>query len=182
MAVPEARSFRDDPIPEAVARRALLPGDRGYTRYTSSYFRGAQPGVVLRPETAAEVQTAVRFAARHRDVPLGLFSGGHGLSGRSLNNGGIVIALDALNGITETGGNRVQVGPGARWGEIAQALAPHGLAVTAGDSGGVGVGGLATTAGIGWFVRERGLARLPPLRRHRHRGRRAGACERGPEQ
>jgi alkanesulfonate monooxygenase SsuD/methylene tetrahydromethanopterin reductase-like flavin-dependent oxidoreductase (luciferase family) len=158
VAVPEARSFREDPIPAALSPRALLPGDTGYIRYTSSYFRGARPGVVLRPETTTEAQAAVRFAARHRDVPLGLFSGGHGLSGRSLNSGGIVIALDALNEITVTGGNRVQVGPGARWGEIARALAPHGLAVTAGDSGGVGVGGLATTAGIGWFVREHGLA------------------------
>ncbi|MCQ1952091.1 LLM class flavin-dependent oxidoreductase [Arthrobacter sp. zg-Y238] len=152
-----ARSFRDDPIPDALVPRVLLPGDRGYARYTSSYFRGARPGVVIRPETPDEVQEAVRFAARHRDVPLGLFSGGHGLSGRSLNTGGIVIALDALNAITLGSGNRVRVEPGARWGEVAQALAPHGLAITSGDYGGVGVGGLATAAGIGWFVRERGL-------------------------
>lgn len=155
---PPARSFRDHPIPGALAARVLLPGDPGYARYTASYFRGARPGVVVRPENPAEVQEAVRFAARHRDVPLGLFSGGHGMSGRSLNTGGIVIALDALNTITVGSGNRVRLGPGARWGEVAQALAPHGLAITAGDSGGVGVGGLATTGGIGWLVRERGLA------------------------
>jgi FAD/FMN-containing dehydrogenase len=113
--------------------------------------------MVIRPESFAEVQEAVRFAARHRDVPLGLFSGGHGLSGRSINDDGLVIALDALNDITIGDGNRVRIGPGARWGEVAKALAPHNLAITAGDHGGVGVGGLATTAGIGWFVRERGL-------------------------
>lgn len=151
------RSFREDPIPEALTARALLPADRGYARYTSGYFRGARPGLVLRPESFAEVQQAVRFAARHRDVPLGLFSGGHGLSGRSLNDDGIVIAVDALNEITVGDGNRVRVGPGAQWREVAEALAPHHLAITAGDHGGVGVGGLETTAGIGWFVRERGL-------------------------
>ncbi|GAB3150247.1 hypothetical protein GCM10027058_14170 [Microbacterium neimengense] len=151
-----ARAFADDPIPDALAARVLLPGDRGYARYTSSYFRGARPGLIIRPESPAEVQDAVRFAARHRDLPLGLFSGGHGLSGRSLNNGGIVIALDALNAIV-VDGDEVRVGPGARWGEVARELAPHNLAITAGDYGGVGVGGLATTAGIGWFVRERGL-------------------------
>lgn len=154
------RTFHGDPIPEALAARTL-PGDPGYARYTSSYFRGARPGVVVRPENPAEVQEAVRFVARHRDVPFGIFSAGHGLSGRSLNTGGIVLALDALNSITVSitvsGGNRIQVGPGARWGEVAQALAPHGLAVTSGDYGGVGVGGLATTAGFGWFARERGL-------------------------
>lgn len=154
---PAARSFRDDPVPETLAARVLFPGDRGYIRYTSGYFRGGRPGMVIRPESFAEVQEAVRFAARHPDVPLGLFSGGHGLSGRSLNDDGLVIALDALNDITISDGNRVRVGPGAHWGEVATALAPHNLAITAGDHGGVGVGGLATTAGIGWFVRERGL-------------------------
>lgn len=153
---PPTRVFADDPIPDALAARVLLPGDPGYVRYTSSYFRGARPGLIIRPESPAEVQDAVRFAARHRDLPLGLFSGGHGLSGRSLNNGGIVIALDALNAIV-VDGDEVRVGPGARWGEVARELAPHNLAITAGDYGGVGVGGLATTAGIGWFVRERGL-------------------------
>ena len=152
-----ARTFDGEPIPEALAARTLFPGDPGYTRYTSSYFRAARPGVVVRPESAAEVQEAARFAARHRDVPFGIFSAGHGLSGRSLNTGGIVLALDALNSITVRDGNRVQVGPGAVWGEVAQALAPHGLAITSGDYGGVGVGGLATTAGFGWFARERGL-------------------------
>ncbi|MCC9192144.1 LLM class flavin-dependent oxidoreductase [Arthrobacter sp. zg-Y916] len=152
-----ARTFQGESIPEALAARTLLPGDPGYARYTSSYFRGARPGVVVRPENPAEVQDAVRFAARHRDVPFGIFSAGHGLSGRSLNTGGIVLALDALNSITVRDGNRVQVGPGARWGEVAKALAPRGLAVTSGDYGGVGVGGLATTAGFGWFARERGL-------------------------
>ncbi|BAJ74742.1 FAD/FMN-containing dehydrogenase [Microbacterium testaceum StLB037] len=155
---PVARAFRADAIPDALASRTLLPGDPGYIRYTAGYFRGARPGLVIRPQSPAEVQDAVRFAARHRDVPLGLFSGGHGMSGRSLNNGGIVIALDALNGIDIGEGNRVRVGPGARWGEVAAALSPHGLAITAGDYGGVGVGGLATTAGIGWFARKRGLA------------------------
>jgi alkanesulfonate monooxygenase SsuD/methylene tetrahydromethanopterin reductase-like flavin-dependent oxidoreductase (luciferase family)/FAD/FMN-containing dehydrogenase len=156
-AISESRVFRDDLLPEWIAGRSLFPKDRGYARYTSGYFRGARPGLVIRPESAEEVQDAVRFAGRHRDVPLGLFSGGHGLSGRSLNDDGIVIALDALNEIAISAGNRVRVGPGARWGEVAQALAPHGLAITAGDYGGVGVGGLATTAGIGWFAREHGL-------------------------
>jgi alkanesulfonate monooxygenase SsuD/methylene tetrahydromethanopterin reductase-like flavin-dependent oxidoreductase (luciferase family) len=153
-AVPE---FGGDPVPAPIAERAFTPIDPGYARYTSGYFRGARPGLVLRPQTSAEVQEAVRFAARHRDLPLGLFSAGHGLSGRSLNNGGLVIALDALNDVTVADANRVRIGPGARWGEVARALAPHGLAITSGDHGGVGVGGLITTAGIGWFARKRGL-------------------------
>lgn len=152
-----APGLAGDPVPDSLASRALAPGDRGYPAYTSSYFRGAHPGLVLRPRSPAEVQDAVRYARGHREVPLGILSGGHGLSGRSLNDAGIVIALGELDEITVLDGGRVRVGPGARWGQVARALAPHGLALTAGDYGGVGVGGLATAGGIGWFVREHGL-------------------------
>jgi FAD/FMN-containing dehydrogenase len=146
-----------DPLPDSLVTRALLPGDPGYSRYTAGFFRGGRPGLVLRPQSPAEVQDAVGYAGRHRDVPLGILSGGHGISGRSLNDGGIVIAVDALNEITVLSDNRARLGPGARWGDVAAALAPHGLSLTAGDSGSVGVGGLATAGGIGWLVREHGL-------------------------
>lgn len=148
-----------DGLPESLARRAVEPGDAGYARYTSGYLRGGAPGLVLRASTAGEVRDAVGYAARHRDVPLGIFSAGHGLSGRSLNDGGLVIDVGALNTVevVDAASGLVRVGPGARWADVAAALAPHGLAITSGDYGGVGVGGLATAGGIGWFAREHGL-------------------------
>ncbi len=146
-----------DPLPASLAARALTSRDRGYARYTHSYFRGARPALVLRPHSVAEVQDAVRYAAEHRNLPLGIFSGGHGLSGRSLNNGGIVVALDALDTIEMIDDTRIRVGPGALWKDVAATLAGHGRALTSGDAGTVGVGGLATAGGIGWFVREHGL-------------------------
>jgi FAD/FMN-containing dehydrogenase len=51
----------------------------------------------------------------------------------------------------------VRIGPGARWMTVAAALQPHGWALSSGDYGGVGVGGLATAGGVGWLVREHGL-------------------------
>src|SRR3546814_6796312 len=51
--------FEGDEVPEALAAPTLAPGDTGYARYTSGYFRGARPGLVLRPKTPAEVQDAV---------------------------------------------------------------------------------------------------------------------------
>jgi hypothetical protein len=148
-----------DGVPESLAAGAVEPGDTGYHRYTSSYLRGGSPGLVLRPPTAEQVSDAVRFAQRHTHLPLGIFSAGHGISGRSLNDGGLVIDVSSLNTVEvldpETG--RVRVGPGARWVDVARALSPHGLAITSGDYGGVGVGGLATAGGIGWFARQHGL-------------------------
>ncbi|GAA5113990.1 hypothetical protein GCM10023339_19010 [Alloalcanivorax gelatiniphagus] len=148
-----------DDLPAALAERAVEPGDTAYARYTSSYLRGGAPGLALRPRTVAEVQAAVAVAREHRHLPLGVLSGGHGISGRSLNRGGLVIDVSALDGVEvlDPDAGTVRLGPGARWSDVAKALAPHGLAVSSGDYGGVGVGGLATAGGVGWFARSHGL-------------------------
>ena len=52
----------------------------------------------------------------------------------------------------------MRIGGGATWGQVAAALAPHGLAISSGDTRSVGVGGLTLTGGIGWKVRKYGLA------------------------
>ncbi|WP_222871094.1 LLM class flavin-dependent oxidoreductase [Nonomuraea sp. PA05] len=147
-----------DAIPPALTEQAVEPGDAAFARVRSTYLRGGSPGLVLRPGTPDEVSQAVRYA-RTQPVKLSIRSGGHGISGRSTSNGGIVIDVSRLNAIevVDKATRRVRVGPGARWGEVAAALAPHGWALTSGDYGGVGVGGLATAGGIGWFVREHGL-------------------------
>ena len=147
-----------DAIPASLAAEAVEPGDTGYARVRSTYMRGGAPGLVLRPGTPEEVSDAVRYA-RTQPVKLSIRSGGHGISGRSTNRGGIVIDVSRMNTIEvldkET--RRVRLGPGARWGDVAAELAPHGWALSSGDYGSVGVGGLATAGGIGWFVREHGL-------------------------
>jgi hypothetical protein len=51
----------------------------------------------------------------------------------------------------------VRIEPGARWMDVAAFLAPYGWALSSGDYGGVGVGGLATAGGIGWLARQHGL-------------------------
>ncbi|MFI6633082.1 LLM class flavin-dependent oxidoreductase [Nonomuraea fuscirosea] len=147
-----------DAVPESLAGSAIEPGDAGFGRVRSTYLRGGSPGLVLRPGTPGEVAEAVRFA-RTQPVKLSVRSGGHGISGRSTNNGGIVIDLSRLHAIEilDKATRRVRVEPGARWRDVAAALSPHGWALSSGDYGGVGVGGLATSGGIGWLVREHGL-------------------------
>jgi FAD/FMN-containing dehydrogenase len=60
------------------------------------------------------------------------------------------LAIDLERGV-------VRVQPGLTWGEVTDALQEHGLAVPAGDTASVGVGGLTLGGGIGWLVRKLGL-------------------------
>lgn len=148
-----------DDVPESLRDAVVEPGDFGYRGVKSTYMRGGAPGIVLQPGTIDEVVDALAFARRHPETALGLRSGGHGISGRSTNDGGIVIDLKKLNSIAvvDAASRRVSVGPGARWTDVATFLEPFGWALSSGDYGGVGVGGLATAGGIGWLTREHGL-------------------------
>ncbi|GAA0807577.1 LLM class flavin-dependent oxidoreductase [Spirilliplanes yamanashiensis] len=146
-----------DAVPASLT--AVAPGDPDYPRVRNTYLRGGRPGIVLRASSAAAVADALAFAAAHPDLPFGVRSGGHGISGRSTNHGGIVLDVGALNAVEVLDERRrlIRVGPGARWGEVARALHPYGWALSSGDYGGVGVGGLATAGGIGWLARRHGL-------------------------
>ncbi|GIG37681.1 LLM class flavin-dependent oxidoreductase [Cellulomonas pakistanensis] len=147
-----------DAVPAALVGTAVEPGDAGYAAVRSTYMRGGRPGLVLRPGSTAEVVEALAYA-RAQDVPLAIRSGGHGISGRSTNEGGVVLDLSRMTAIEvlDVATRRVRIQPGARWGEVAAALHPYGWALTSGDYGGVGVGGLATAGGIGFLVRAHGL-------------------------
>ncbi|RCV56377.1 LLM class flavin-dependent oxidoreductase, partial [Marinitenerispora sediminis] len=147
-----------DAVPASLAGRAVEPGDHEYEGVRHTYVWSGSPGLVLRPATAPQAADALAFA-RAQGVPLAVRSGGHGISGRSTNDGGIVLDLGGMDRVEllDRGRRLVRLGAGARWGEVAQALAPHGLAVSSGDYGGVGVGGLATAGGQGFLARSYGL-------------------------
>lgn len=148
-----------DGVPATLAEHAIEPGDADYRAVSSTYLRGGAPGLVLRPRTQEEVADALAFARRHRHLPLGIRSAGHGISGRSTNRGGLVIDVSAINEVSvlDRASRTIRVGPGATWKKVATAIAPYGWAISSGDYGGVGVGGLATAGGIGLLGREQGL-------------------------
>jgi FAD/FMN-containing dehydrogenase len=132
-----------------------MPGDPGWGENPAIYPPSGDPVVVVRPETPEQVAAALRFAA-DEGLGVAIRSGGHG--GRLFDNdGGMVIELQHFDGI-EVEGRTVRVGAGAVWGDVALALAPHGLAVSSGDTKSVGVGGLTLGGGVGWLVRTQGLA------------------------
>jgi Luciferase-like monooxygenase/FAD binding domain len=135
---PKALAQRRDGIdyeslPQSLRTKAIEPGDRDHRKVRSTYVHTGSPGLVIQPESVDDVVEALGFA-RGQNVPLAVRSGGHGIGGRSTNDGGIVIDLGRLDRIDVLDSGRIRLGPGARWGGVAAALAPHGLAISSGAS------------------------------------------------
>ncbi|MFI7615864.1 FAD-binding oxidoreductase [Nonomuraea terrae] len=118
----------------------------------------SRPALVVRARTPDDVRAAVR-AARHRDLPLSVRSGGHDWAGRSLRHDGLVIDLTGMRQVTVDVGNRVAtVVGGATAADVIAAAAPHGLAAVTGTVGSVGMAGLTLGGGYGLLNGRFGLA------------------------
>jgi FAD/FMN-containing dehydrogenase len=135
----------------------LEAGDDGYDLASTAYLTVGAPLFVAQPATADDVAEAVRFAVG-QGIDVSVRGGGHHASGLATNEGGIVIDLALLSGVDVLEGAVVRVGGGARWGDVAQRLQEHDLVLTSGDTTSVGVGGLTLGGGIGWIIRQYGLA------------------------
>jgi FAD/FMN-containing dehydrogenase len=136
----------------------IEPGAAAYEAVSRSKLVAGSPALVLRPKSVGDVQAAVRFAVGS-GLALAVRGGGHSFPGFGTNDGGVVIDLGELADIEVVDDERhlVRVGGGATWGQVAEALDPHGLAISSGDTRSVGVGGLTLSGGIGWKVRKHGL-------------------------
>lgn len=99
-----------------------------YRRDRSQDPHVGTPAAVVRAESAAQVQTAVRWAARHR-VPVVPRGAGTGLSGgSSAVVGGIVLSLERMAAIEVDPTCQVAVvEPGALNKDVKEAAAEHGL-------------------------------------------------------
>ncbi|GAB2459191.1 FAD/FMN-containing dehydrogenase [Conyzicola lurida] len=136
---------------------AYRAGDAEYDRASETWTRTGHPAVVVQPRSAHETAAAVAFA-RDNGLVLSVRSGGHSGSGHSTNDGGLVIDLSRLAEVEVLDDDLVRIGGGARWGAVAETLRSYDLALTSGDTASVGVGGLTLGGGIGWLVRQFGLA------------------------
>ncbi|HYI19997.1 MAG TPA: FAD-binding oxidoreductase, partial [Solirubrobacteraceae bacterium] len=142
-----------------VRGRVLAPGDGGYAAARvlfNTRFDGIRPPAVVRVRDSADVQAAVRWAARF-DVPLVARSGGNAYNGSSTSASAVVIDVGALDTVAVDGG-RVVLGPGGRLLPVQARLARRGLTFPAGSCPNVAVGGHALGGGFGLSGRAHGLA------------------------
>ena len=115
----------------------------------------SSPELIASPTSTAEIAAALAYAQAH-GLDVAVRSGGHG--GFAATDNTLLLDLRAFADVEVLDSERVRVGTGAVWGEVATALAPHGLAISSGDTYTVGVGGLTLGGGVGWMVRQYGLA------------------------
>jgi FAD/FMN-containing dehydrogenase len=145
-------------IPSYFSGDIIRPGDNNYMQASTVLMRKGAPALILRPKSAADVVAAIRYGIED-NLGISVRSGGHSIAGLSTNDGGLVIDLHYLNQVEllDPQKHNVRIGTGATWGDVAQFLTPHGLAISSGDTKTVGVGGLISGGGIGWMVRKYGL-------------------------
>ena len=155
-----ARTTRGIAALRATVTGEVITDDQpGYLDASRTIVRQGRPAVVVRCAAPADVAAALAYADGH-DLPVTVRSGGHNVAGFGTNDGGVVIDVRPMNDVTITGDDDgvVRVGTGATWGHVASRLSDAGLAISSGDTAGVGVGGLMAAGGIGWMVRRHGLA------------------------
>lgn len=156
--VPRSDQIDYDAIPATLKSSSVAPDQPGYDRVRSTYMREGTPGLVLMAATADQVAEGLLYA-QQQPVPLSIRAGSHGSNGLSTNDGGIILDVSRINDITVLNERDriVRVGTGATWGMVAEAIGPHGWAMTSGDASDVGVGGIVTAGGIGLLARKYGL-------------------------
>ena len=116
------------------------------------------PAIIVRPTSTAEVVAAVNLA-RDNGLVLAVRGGGHNAAGLGVCDDGVVIDLSAMRNVRVDAANRIAyVQGGALWRDLDAATHPHGLATTGGLISSTGVGGLTLGGGLGWMMRQHGLA------------------------
>jgi FAD/FMN-containing dehydrogenase len=135
------------------------PGDEGYERARRIWNADVDrhPAYVARCSSPEQVAEAVAFG-RESGLEISVKGGGHGFAGLSVAEDGLMIDLGGLQDTrVDPDALRAWCGGGCELGQLDQAMAEHGVAVTAGVVSHTGVAGLTLGGGTGFLLRKYGL-------------------------
>jgi FAD/FMN-containing dehydrogenase len=129
--------------------------DEGRRLWNAMY--DLMPAALLRPTSSTQVAAAIRSAREH-DFEIAVRSGGHSPSGHSSTEGGVVLDLSRMRGVTvDPAARTARANGGALLGELDVAAQAHGLVCPVGVVGHTGVAGLTLGGGVGRLQRRFGL-------------------------
>ncbi|MFT4038632.1 MAG: FAD-binding oxidoreductase [Thermomicrobiales bacterium] len=138
----------------------LAPADAQYddARTIFNAMIDKRPSLISQCRTPQDVAHALAFA-RAQGLEVAVRGGGHGVAGTSLTDGGMVIDLRQMNGVSvDAEARTATVGGGATMADLDRATEPFALATTGGRVSTTGVGGFTLGGGSGWLDRAFGLA------------------------
>ena len=137
----------------------ITPEDGRYDAARKTFYGGLdkRPAAIARVKNAQDVANVIAYA-REAGIELALRSGGHSVVGHCVSDGGVVLDLHDMKHIDlDVAGRTAWAETGATAVEFATVAGAHGLGVSFGDTGSVGLGGLVTGGGVGYLVRKHGL-------------------------
>ena len=143
---------------ESLQGVVIAPGDDSYDEARAIWngMIDRRPACVARCTGVADVVSAVRFA-RERELLVAVRSGGHGVGGQAICDGGLVIDVSPMKGIrVDPRARTARAEAGVLWGELDRETQLHGLATVGGIVTHTGIAGLTLGGGIGWLMRKHG--------------------------
>lgn len=116
------------------------------------------PSLIAQCACVDDVVRSIQVACQH-GLEIAVRGGGHGVAGKALTEGGLVIDLRQMHSVSvDPVARTVTVGGGATMSHLDRGTAPYGLATTGGRASTTGVGGYILGGGSGWLDRKFGLA------------------------
>jgi FAD/FMN-containing dehydrogenase len=156
--VPPPKTTAFDELRKLFRGEVILPASPGYDT-ARRIWNGAidrRPACIARCTGVSDVVAAVRFA-HERDLLVAVRSGGHGVGGHALCDGGLVIDLSRMKGIrVDPQARTARAEAGVLWGELDRETQLYGLATVGGIVTHTGIAGLTLGGGIGWLMRKYG--------------------------
>ncbi|GKZ14289.1 FAD-binding oxidoreductase [Haladaptatus sp. T7] len=149
-----------EPLRAQLKGELVTPDDPDYDEERSVWngMINKRPAMVARCDGVADVRAAVNVA-REYDLPVAVRGGGHGVAGRAVVDGGLVIDLEPMHWVrVDPETRRVRAGAGATWGDVDRETQPFGLAVPGGVVSDTGIAGLTLGGGMGHLRRKYGLS------------------------
>lgn len=143
-------------LDECVDGEALAGFDDPEDRAGAQVLEPHRPTVVLEAASSEDIAHAVQFAA-DRSMQVAVQATGHGRT-RALDDGLLIDTSRMCEVVVDASERRAWVPAGARWQQVIEKSAPHGLAPLSGSLPTVGAVSYTLGGGIGLLARRYGFA------------------------